>query len=137
MQIDKAAHAALRLKFTNNTLGIRATNGQARLLIEEGRKTQPKEMGLILKGVKLRQEGDRSLSLALAFLNNTSYEKCEEAPTTKPYVGAIARHLSLCLPSLSKDELRVALDAWLLGGRPKAILPSVPQEALLEEAFAS
>ena len=43
MQIDKAAHAALRLKFTNNTLGIRATNGQARLLIEEGRKTQPKD----------------------------------------------------------------------------------------------
>ena len=153
MKPVKEAHNALRKKFTTFIAAARLNNAHARGYINEGRtyrhrarKMEPDATALMergwachAKGMALRMTGDRALTLALAFLNNTLYEDAERQRRFNLntwHYAPILRLLQPCYPSLPPMKLSAWIRTWTANPlRPRDCAP--PDETIVTQEAAA
>jgi len=133
MKLDTYAHSSLKAQFNadmqhTRTLRrkgckmIRSARKQRRdicadatLTPEETSSRHTKANAMTLQGIDIRDSrcGDRSLTLALAFLNNTPYSKCESNPATEPDYKRVCRYIQQALPKEKRGFAEMVTRLWL------------------------
>lgn len=154
MKPIKAAHDALRKQFTLFTAEARVNNSRSRHQIHTGRvlrrqarSTNPADQGLLsqgwaahAEGVACRMTGDRALTLALAFLNNTLYENAEprrRSDLQTWHRTPIYRLLQPCFPTVEPMKLAAWIKRWTTEPlRPRDCAPPEEVVAATEAALA-
>lgn len=134
MRLDTYQHYSLKAAFNSQSARIRAHHATGSRLIAKGRKFRAKVrakygdarndliaygMKMALAGTHIRDgadDGCREQCLALAFLNNRPYRRCEPTAETTPIASDIARLITPCLPKPAQHKAKVFIDQWLDSG---------------------
>jgi polyhydroxyalkanoate synthesis regulator phasin len=137
MKLNVYARQNLKAQFIADATHTRAMRAAGSKLIRDARKLRAKAKalpanhapsnGLISKANKLTEQGiyirdvggSRSLSLALAFLNNTPYRKAEAKAKEAPDASTIAAHIRPCLPREVQDKAPDLIKQWIDLGHVK------------------
>jgi len=113
----------LQAEFHADHALTRYMRNKASKILRESRKLRCKDRTdeadeLMKRAVRMRRSacGDREIALALAFLNNTPYEKCEAKCRTAPNIANIAVHVANCLPSDWGGRMSLIIERWVEGG---------------------
>lgn len=154
MKPVKEAHRALRAQFTRFIAEARVNNSHSRHQIHTGRvlrrqaySTNPTDQGLLsqgwaahAEGMACRMTGDRALTLALAFLNNTCYALAEpqcRANLQAWHLTPVYRLLQPCFPTVEPMKLSAWIKRWTTEPtRPRDCAPPEAVVAATEAALA-
>lgn len=130
--IDQTQRSFLKIQFRTDAFRTKTFQATYNSFIQKGRALRTKGFARNSeKTVKLHDKGclmalrahtmnayfqagnGRSLTLALACLNNTPYVKCETKPQTAPDTKRVAEYLKGCLPRAHRDLAEGYIQEWI------------------------